>query len=303
MVCTADLPFKWVVGTELEELTKTGVYEKGVASSLGCDSLYYVLNLDVLESLVLNFDIPTICADDDMVEVDYTVSSGKLTGYSVVYSDKAKDAGFENVEVLDSVASSIQLPLPKGIRPDRYEVDFTFYNSDCGDLDTTLTLEVLYPSDIIAQRWNDVLAIKNSEYNGGYEFVAYQWFLNGTPLEGFTTSQYYTGLDLDFGGEYQVLLTRQDDGVAIMTCGLVPEQFAAEELENVGVLVFTNERIEVDSPQKARGYIYSLSGLIYMKFDLNEGMNSISVPSQSGLYIMVIEREDGEVDVEKIVVK
>lgn len=303
MVCTANLPFEWVVGTEKEELTTTGVYEKGVASSLGCDSLYYVLNLEVLESLVLNFDMPVICADDDSIVIDYTVSSGKLTGYSIEYSEKAKNVGFENIEVLDSVVSSINLLLPEDIRPDRYEVDFTFYNSDCGNLDTTLTLEVLYPSDIIAQRWNDVLAIKNSEYNGGYEFVAYQWFLNGVPLDGFTTSQYYTGSDLDFEGEYQVLLTRIDDGVAMMTCGLVPERFAEEELANTGVLVFTNERIEVDTPQKAQGYIYSLSGLMFMKFDLNEGMNYVQIPNQSGMYIMVIEREDGVVDVEKIVVR
>ena len=291
MVCTANLPFVWNVGTESETLTQSGVYEKGVASVLGCDSLYYVLNLDVLESLVLKFDIPTICADDEIVEIDYTVSSGKLTGYSMVYSDKAKKVGFEDVEVLDSVGAleSIELILPEKVRPDNYEVEVTFYNSDCGNVDTTLVFDVLYPDSVIAQRWNDVLAVKNSDYNGGYEFVAYQWFLNGQPLEGFTSSQYYTGLDLDFSGEYQVLLTRKDDGVSVMTCGIVPTEFAEEVLNSIGTLVFRSEVVEVSSAQQARGYIYSLSGLIYSTFDLEEGNNFVQMPSQAGLYIMVIE--------------
>ena len=291
MVCTANLPFVWNVGTESETLTQSGVYEKGVASVLGCDSLYYVLNLDVLESLLLKFDIPTICADDEIVEIDYTVSSGKLTGYSMVYSDKAKKVGFEDVEVLDSVGAleSIELILPEKVRPDNYEVEVTFYNSDCGNVDTTLVFDVLYPDSVIAQRWNDVLAVKNSDYNGGYEFVAYQWFLNGQPLEGFTSSQYYTGLDLDFSGEYQVLLTRKDDGVSVMTCGIVPTEFAEEVLNSIGTLVFRNDVVEVSSAQQARGYIYSLSGLIYSTFDLEEGNNFVQMPSQAGLYIMVIE--------------
>ena len=291
MVCTANLPFVWNVGTESETLTQSGVYEKGVASVLGCDSLYYVLNLDVLESLLLKFDIPTICADDEIVEIDYTVSSGKLTGYSMVYSDKAKKVGFADVEVLDSVGAleSIELILPEKVRPDNYEVEVTFYNSDCGNVDTTLVFDVLYPDSVIAQRWNDVLAVKNSDYNGGYEFVAYQWFLNGQPLEGFTSSQYYTGLDLDFSGEYQVLLTRKDDGVSVMTCGIVPTEFAEEVLNSIGTLVFRNDVVEVSSAQQARGYIYSLSGLIYSTFDLEEGNNFVQMPSQAGLYIMVIE--------------
>jgi hypothetical protein len=219
----------------------------------------------------------------------------------MVYSDKAKKVGFEDVEVLDSVGAleSIELILPEKVKPDNYEVEFIFYNSDCGNVDTTLVFDVLYPDSVIAQRWNDVLAVKNSDYNGGYEFVAYQWFLNGQPLEGFTTSQYYTGLDLDFSGEYQVLLTRKDDGVSVMTCGVVPIQFAEEVLSSIGTLVFRSEVVEVNSPQQARGYIYSLSGLIYSIFDLEEGDNFVQMPSQAGLYIMVI---DG-VEAQKILVK
>ncbi len=305
MICTSMLPFVWNVGTEYDTLMQTGVYEKGVASSLGCDSLYYILNLNVLESLVLNFDMPTICADDDKVEIDYTLNSGKLTGYSVAYSDKAKSAGFKDVEVLDSLGEVefIELDVPEKVRPDSYEAKFTFYNSDCGDLDTTLVFDVLYPDTIIAQRWNDVLAVKNKDYNGGYEFVAYQWFLNGQLLEGFTTSQYYTSENLDFDGEYQVLITRADDGVSAFTCSITPTEFSESEMENSGVVIFSSDVINVEISEAAKCYVYSMSGLLYSVSDLEEGMNVIDMPKEVGIYIMQFNYLNGDIEVRKIVVE
>ena len=304
MICTSMLPFVWNVAAEYDTLMQTGVYEKGVASSLGCDSLYYILNLNVLESLVLNFDMPTICADDDKVEIDYTLNSGKLTGYSVAYSDKAKSAGFKDVEVLDSLGEVefIELDVPEKVRPDSYEAKFTFYNSDCGDLDTTLVFDVLYPDTIIAQRWNDVLAVKNSDYNGGYEFVAYQWFLNGQPLEGFTASQYYTGADLDFNGEYQVLLTRADDGVSAYTCSITPVKFSESEIKNSGVVIFASDVINVKIPMAAKCRVYNMAGALYSVFDLTEGENIIDMPREAGVYVMQFNYLDGNVEVRKIVI-
>jgi hypothetical protein len=249
--------------------------------------------------------MPTICADDDIVEIDYTVGSGMLTGYNVAYSDKAKKAGFEDIEVLDSLGEVefIKLDLPEKVRPDSYEVKFTFYNSDCGDVDTTLFFDVLYPDTMIAQRWNDVLAVKNKDYNGGYEFVAYQWFLNGQLLEGFTTSQYYTGENLDFDGEYQVLITRADDGVSAFTCSITPTEFSESEMENSGVVIFSSDVINVEISEAAKCYVYSMSGLLYSVSDLEEGMNVIDMPKEVGIYIMQFNYLNGDIEVRKIVVE
>jgi hypothetical protein len=254
----------------------------------------------VLESLVIDIDdMPVVCADDEKFELSYRVSSGNLTGYSIIYSELAKSAGFEDVEV-DSMESieSIELILPEEVRPNRYEVNLIFYNSDCGNVDTTFVFDVLYPDSVIAQRWNDVLAVKNAKNNGGYEFTSYKWYFNGQPLDGFVTSQYYTGLDLDFTGEYQVLLTRKNDGVSMLTCGLVPTKFAESDLTEAGTLVFANSVVEVESPQASKCYIYSMSGLIYALYDLKEGVNYIQMPAVAGIYLVVI---DG--DVRKMVVR
>ena len=173
---------------------------------------------------------------------------------------------------------------------------------ECGNAEVGLAFDVLYPDTIIAQRWNDVLALKNADYNGGYEFVSYQWFLNGQPVEGFTSSQYYTGADLDFEGEYQVLVTRADDGVAAFTCSVVPVQYSQEEIENSGVLVFTSDVINVETPKAAKCYVYSMSGLLYSVSDLTEGVNVVDMPNEAGIYIMQFNYLDGDVEVRKIVV-
>ena len=305
-ICSAELPFLWVVGLDRPEMIdSSGVYEKAIPSSLGCDSLYYILNIEVLESLVIKIDEwpKQICADDDLFEIGYDVLEGKVSGYSIRYSPKSKDVGFEDTEVeFEGEAENIVIDLPERIRPDKYDAVVIFNNMECGNAEVGLSFDVLYPDTIIAQRWNDVLALKNADYNGGYEFISYQWFLNGQPLEGFTASQYYTGSDLDFEGEYQVLVTRADDGVSAFTCSVVPVQYSQEEIENSGVLVFTSDVINLETPKAAKCYVYSMSGLLYSVSDLTEGVNVIDMPNEAGVYIMQFNYLDGDVELRKIVV-
>ena len=146
------------------------------------------------------------------------------------------------------------------------------------------------------------MALKNSEYNGGYEFVSYQWYLNGQVLDGFTGSQYYTGMDLDFNGEYQVLLTRADDGVSAFTCSFVPVEFSQSELNNSSALIFTSDVINIESPQSAKCYVYNMSGLLYSVFDLTEGGNVIEMPNEAGIYVMKFDYLDGYTEIHKIAV-
>ncbi len=306
-ICSAALPFMWFTSSERPEMiTTSGIHEKAVPSSLGCDSLYYILNLEVLESLVIKIDEwpKEICADDEFFEIGYDVLEGKVSGYSIRYSPKSKGVGFEDVEVeYEGDAETIVIDLPEGLRPDKYDAIIIFNNMECGNAEVGLSFDVLYSSSVIAQRWNDVLAVKNSDYNGGYEFVSYQWFLNGLPLEGFATSQYYTGADLDFNGEYQVLITRADDGVSAFTCSINPTKFSETEIENSGVVIFSSDVINVETSEAAKCYVYSISGLLYSVSDLEEGMNVIDMPKEAGIYIMQFNYLNGDIEVRKIVVK
>ena len=75
-----------------------------------------------------------------------------------------------------------------------------------------------YPASLIQQRWDDVLGILNSEYNGGYDFQGFQWYRNGQPIEGATAPYYFTPDKLQPGDEYAVLLSLDDDQRPIITC-------------------------------------------------------------------------------------
>jgi hypothetical protein len=311
-LCSSEVPFFWNGKMIVDS---TGVYEYGVPSSIGCDSLYFILDLTVLETLVMKIDnLPIeICEDDDMFEVDYRVLEGLVSGYSVRFLDKAKNEGFEDVEVLfedgegveKGASGVIEMTMPEGVRPDKYEAMLTFYNQDCGNSEVSLPFDVLYSTEVIAQRWNDLLAVKNKDYNGGYEFVSYQWFLNGQPIEGEIGTQLYVGAEnLDFNGVYQVLLTRKDDMVPAFTCGLTPREFSAQELANTGVVIFSKDDVVIAEVRGlAQARVYDLSGMLCATFALTEGENHINTELQSGLYIVQIEYADGDVVLEKLIIK
>ena len=81
--------------------------------------------------------------------------------------------------------------------------------------------------DIITQRWNDVLAVKNADYNGGYTFVSYQWFRNNELLPGETKSYLYVPEQLKTEDTYYVNMVGED-GLQYQTCLYTPVHIAYE---------------------------------------------------------------------------
>ena len=115
----------------------------------------------------------------------------------------------------------------------------------------------------------------------------------------------YAGAEnLDFNGVYQVLLTRKDDMVQTFTCGLTPREFSAQELSDAGVVIFSKEDVVIAQVKGlAQARVYDLSGMLCATFALTEGENHIDTKLQSGLYIIQIEYAEGDVELEKLVIK
>ena len=113
----------------------------------------------------------------------------------------------------------------------------------CGDsLRFPVSFDVLYPSSVFNQKWDNTLVLYNKDYNGGYDFKLYQWYKNGQPIVG-ATNGFYVEEPLDPKAYYQVLLTRFDtvsgDKIELMTCPYYPKtskpapaQEATKVLEN-----------------------------------------------------------------------
>lgn len=80
----------------------------------------------------------------------------------------------------------------------------------------TVQFNVSLASSIVEARFNDVLTFLATDYNGGYVFTDYQWYMNGQPIEGAKGSWYYNP-DMDRDAEITVSAIMQD-GTEVWVC-------------------------------------------------------------------------------------
>jgi hypothetical protein len=288
-ICSTDVYY--VDGVRV---TESGRYS--IKSSLGCDSI--VKEVLVNESLVLGVDsVISVCATDDNIIIPFVEESGKLLEYAITFKDA--EMAEASAEALTPESGAMVVPMLKGIEPNRYKATLSFGELSCGGDDIDVMIDVYYPDSVIAQRWNDVLAVRNDAYNGGYEFVAYQWYKNNMPIDGATSSILYE--DLDFDAEYSVMLTRED-GVKEMVCAIKPTRFG--NVSEDAVLVFTasaSSQVNVKVAESAQVRIWSSVGVLVGEYTLNEGDNVLNINNLEGVYLLEIIFGDGNRTLERVV--
>lgn len=268
-----------------------------------CDSIDYNVHFEVTSMLEVELDaLPLICGDDEEFTLKYILKAGFFDTIEVRFDSYAANVGFSS-DGVELVGNGVLIPMPDGgVRPDFYHVDLIFRNG-YGAVPLPVDFTVRYPSSVISQRWNDVLALKNSDNNGGYDFVAYQWYLDDVIAEGFVMSRYYIeNKNLDFGHEYTVLLTRADDGKSIMTCPFVPVENVEGSMYSEDILVlFGTEIVKVQMPKSAKAYMYGSSGVEIAVWDFVEGENTIVLPDSHGVYLLKVVFPDGRAITRKLV--
>ena len=226
MLLPESLPFTYhgrTYGVDTKTMVDT------VPSPTNCDSTW-VLNLEIYESLIATMpnQAYVLCEGDPVLSIIYDIARGRSLRAS--YS-------FSSPEIGDTLINGMQkkghyqtdLPLDD-IYPNVYNGTLLLVDS-MPEFSVTIpfTVTMNYSKDVITQRWNDVLAIRNADYNGGYQFDSVQWYLGGLPIEGAVDFNYYAGMGnkLQFGSEYTALLTR-NDGVKLFTCPFIPTAVPAE---------------------------------------------------------------------------
>ena len=144
----------------------------------------------MIDKLELQVDeLPTLCADDEQLIIDYSVLKSSYDSLAVRFFSSKPQKAFYNQMIYDTAQTTIVYPYDETILPNHYRVQLEFYqHASCGNQIFDLEFDVQYRSSIIEQKWNDVLALLNSKYNGGYTFTTYQWYKNGRPIEGATKS-------------------------------------------------------------------------------------------------------------------
>lgn len=213
------------------------------------DTIPITVNIGKLELTILD-TIDDICANRKMT-LQYNNTGTAISKNNCTYSfnEKATMNGFTQND-LSFASNAFVLTVPEGAE-EGDDYSFTIeINTGCGDTTMVIGFSVPFdPNKLIARRWDDILAVYNSERTG-YNFVSYQWYKNGEPMEGETGPT--LSLDqVDFANEYFVCMTT-DKNTQVCTC---PTKYY--HLDNVGDELEWRNNITVSALSvNAGGWIY-----------------------------------------------
>ncbi len=232
------------------------------------------------------------------------------------------------VEFLDTYASQYELPGSTGqvdatgiitvpmnhdhncfVTPNYYHVRLTVDNVACGSVYMDTVLLIKYPSWIIEQNWNNVVAVLNNQtinaqtYCGNYEFSSIEWFINDVSAG---TSDYLYTADNSIISKYvHAELVRQGETQAIPTCPILIRD-TDHRGGQYGVRPNAAPQREPDvtivAPKKGEYYVFDAAGYRCGNGAFYEGETPMALPSVPGYYLVVLQAEDGYTTTEKVVI-
>lgn len=224
-------------------LTADGIYRDTLDDPATRQCVISIVNLSfTAQSVILHVDVEDACADDESFVIHNSYIGARPVSYSLLFDDLSHAAGFEDI-IAQPYAERIYAPIPQRdstgyIRPDYYHATLVVDNSVCvPDSQSVMTVELLlrYPSWIIEQNWNDVVAVLNERYNGGYRFSDYKWYINGNET-GVNTPYIYMPQTLAIGDEVVVAPTRAGQDYAVPSCPIVIYDMTPELVSEFPVL-------------------------------------------------------------------
>ena len=265
-----------------------------------CDTTW-VLNFEVYESILANMpnQAYVLCEGDPVLTLAYDITRGRSLRYSYTFKTAALPSITPVAQVQKKGHYEIPIAIDPKLYPNVYEGSLLLEDSlPKFNVTIPFTVTMQYASTVIAQRWNDVLAIKNADYNGGYVFDSVQWYVSGEPILGATDFVYYTGEGekLRFGEPYTALLTR-NDGVKLFACVYIPTPVAAD-VQDMPSLVPPSAPMQVKG--KGTASWYDMLGRQYSSYSYND--SEIRTPGTEGLYFLVLQNENART-IHRVMVK
>ena len=278
---------------------EAGVYSDSLLTINGCDSVYLltlIVEKAIVEDVVVDaINIAEQCAGTGVMEVEVTLTSGVVDEVSFEFSQAAKDAGLENITLPYNEQMQVQYT---DVRAGRYKMVVMGLRNDTKAFEEEKELTFLYPSTVLKQLWNDVVAVLTHDYNGGYNFVDFKWYKNGLLLSGETHS--YICQQLEFGAEYSALLT-EDNGTQLMTCPLIATEHV--DISLYPTLLNRAQRINCNVSETSVVYIYDMMGNLILEFNVASGETELEMPYTSGVYMVKIVTASSKVRNIKLIVR
>ena len=285
-----------------EQFNKSGFYSDTTYQPTYGRCEIQSLDLTVSEPTVItSASVGEVCANDSVYKIDYKIEGPKPLYYSLIYDAKAREMGFTdviNAPFTASVAGEIpQLPETAYLRPDTYHVRLEFDNGspvcNSAEFAQDIAFLVKYPSWITEQNWNDVVALLNQDYNGGYRFSQVDWFINNYEVEHDAKTYLYAPNSLKVGSVVHAQLIREGEDYSVCTCPIVIEDRGKENSkEPVLVKVLSMQKqIIVSSQEDLQCHIFDIYGNnVYQSVIPSREEVTISLLSlPPGMYVILLE--------------
>jgi hypothetical protein len=258
--------------------TTGGEYSVILPAVTGCDSvvvLHLLSNPAAIDTVILYEQ----CAGSGEQEIEI-LTQGFISQIALRYSPKALAAGWQDT-IMPFSSNDLYTLSYRDIRAGIYEATAVGLFHDVEVATYSFTLTYLYPTTIFEQRYNDLITVLTHDYNGGYDFVAFQWYKDGVLIPGATHS--YLNQSLGFEAEYSVLLT-DTNGLALMSCPIIAEDKA--ELSVYPTILQPGGSAKVSITESNVLYIHDSTGKIIQEHHLEQGITDISMPIVSGVYLL-----------------
>ena len=264
-----------------------------------CATITYKLQV-TYEIEIDGVDIPEICADASSFEIVIrTTNSTTATlpeTYEIKFDTKSTAAGFIDKQDKMPDDHKISIDIPQNIKPDYYHAQITFGSeeSECAEKTMDIDIPVFYSKTIIEQMWNDVLALLNNRYNGGYTFSYYEWYKNGIVLNNENKSYIYleAGNILDTTAIYQAKPTRVSDNISIFSCGLKP--IYQTNISEFPTLIGGADKYRIKTQNETLNISFiTTTGIVISHYTINPYSEmDIYYPTTKGLYFMIVHNKN-----------
>lgn len=257
---------------------REGVIKHTFISALGCDSVV-VLPVHVLPHMMPSIDVQEIDESHDKGSISITLlPEDSITYYTI------NGTRYESSTVLSDLIGG--------------KFEMVFYNR----LGCTEEEVIELCAYKIFQRWNDVVSLMNKDQIGGGEFTAYQWYMNGEPIEGANRSYYYKHDGFD-GTEVFYCLVTLPDGTQEESCTFIPTYYPVEESVSVSPSgVKSNAPVNITVPEAADVTVYTTMGLVVQTLHVEQGTSVMQAPAAKGVYLVTLRMAERTVT-ERIVVE
>ena len=301
-------------------LTEPGIYSDTICNLASHTSIIYTLNLGVVTpTIITSASVTETAADVESFKIHFSYSGLRPTSYNIIFDELAHSQGFKDIVNKPFGADIVaEVPMPKKekvvyqehtayVKPDYYTMRLALDNNVCGiSRSDSLSLLIKYPSWIIEQNWDNVVAPLQPAYNGGYEFGAYKWFINDAEFDNDGLPYIYSNT-LKPGDRVVLQATRIGESYAIPTAPLVITKAVPDVFPNP-VLVYPNattkakHAVTLKAEQNGTYYVYSTTGQLFSTGIFETGEQLIDLPATSGCCLIRATTADGFILTEKIVI-